>query len=332
LASGPQYQLVPGWEQLPEGFKHLDVSGVAVDPNDRVYLLTRSDTRVIVYERDGSFVTSWGDGVFTDRTHCLRFAPDGSLFTVDDGDHTVRKFTPDGKLIMMLGRPGVASDTGYNKSYWGRDTYEGCRSITHGGDPFNKPTGVAIAPNGDIYVSDGYANARIHRFSADGQLIQSWGEPGTEPGHFNLPHGVWVARDGRVLVADRENERIQVFTSDGKFIAQWTDVQRPTDVVVDQDGLVYVSELGWRRGDRTFTRGQVGETVPGRMSIFDLEGRLQSRWGGLDMLAPGNFVAPHSMCIDSHKDVYVAEVAYSFAGNKGLVPSDCHTFQKFARR
>jgi DNA-binding beta-propeller fold protein YncE len=326
------YQVVEGWEQLPAGWIHRDVSGVAVDARDRVYLLTRLDTRVIVYEPDGRFVTAWGEGMFTDRTHCLRFAADGCLYTADDGDHTVRKFSRDGQLLMTLGTPGVASDTGYDESCWGRNTYQGCASIKRGGPPFNKPTGIAISPNGDIYIADGYANARVHRFSAEGKLLQSWGEPGTGPGQFNLPHGLFVVPDGRVLVADRENERIQVFGPEGAYLTEWTDVQRPTDVFVDGAGLVYVSELGWRAGDRSFAHGAITEPRPGRMSIFDLNGKLLARWGGRDVCAAGSFCAPHALAVDSRGDLYVAEVVHSFAGKRGLVSSDCHTLQKFRRQ
>ena len=447
MSHASAYEVVKGWEQLPQGWRHRDVSGVAVDSNDRVYLLTRTDTRVIVYDRDGTFIQSWGEGIFTDRTHCLRFAADGSLYTVDDGDHTVRRFSPEGKPLMTLGTPGVPSDTGYDESFWGRDTYRGCASITrggppfnkptgvaiapsgdlyvcdgyanarvhrfsaegkliqswgegiftdrthclrfaadgtlytvddgdhtvrrfspegkllmtlgtprvpsdtgynekfwghdtyrgcasitHGGPPFNKPTGIAIAPTGELYVSDGYANARVHRFSAEGKLIQSWGEPGPGPGQFNLPHGIFVVPDGRVFVADRENERVQIFNADGKYLTEWTDVQRPTDVFVDRDGLVYVSELGWRAGDRSFARGPIEKAIPGRMSIFDLDGKLVTRWGGADPCAAGSFCAPHAMSVDSRGDLYVAEVVHSFAGKRGLAPPDCHTFQKFTRR
>ena len=159
------YQHVEGWEKLPASYKHLDCVGAGVDANDRVYVITRSDARVIVYERDGAFVAAWGEGIFTPRTHCIRFAPDGAVYTVDDGDHTVRKFTPDGKQLMMLGSPGVASETGYDPKL--KDLYDRVASIK-GGPPFNRPTGVAIAPNGDLYVCDGYGSARVHRFSAGG--------------------------------------------------------------------------------------------------------------------------------------------------------------------
>lgn len=319
------YELVQGWEKLPEGYIHKDCVGAAIDSNDRVYVITRSDARVIVYEQDGTFVTSWGEGIFTPRTHCIRFASDGCIYTADDGDHTIRKFTPDGKLLMTLGTPGVASDTGYDKS-------KGVASITHGGPPFNRPTGVAIAPNGEIYVSDGYGNARVHRFSPTGELIQSWGEPGTEPGQFHLPHDILVLPDNRVLVADRENDRIQFFSPDGEFLESWTHVQRPTGLATDKDGLIYVSELWWRVGQQSFVHGPITEEKPGRVSVLDPQGKVLARWGSADRCAPGQFCAPHGIGVDSRGDIYVAEVTYTFAGKAGLVPADCHTFQKFARK
>lgn len=317
------FQVIKGWEQLPTGYRHLDVCGVATDSQDRVYMITRDEARVIVYESDGRFVTSWGEGIFTPRTHGITIAPDDSVYCVDDGDHTVRKFTADGKLLMTMGTSGTPSDTGYD----GRSL----DSILRGGPPFNRPTNLAIAPGGDLYVTDGYGNSRVHRFSAKGELIQSWGQPGTEPGHFNLPHGIFVAGDGRVLVADRENDRIQIFSPDGEFITQWTDVQRPTAICIDRDGLVYVSELWWRPGMKSYTHGAIVDDLPGRVSIYDLQGKLVTRWGSADRCAAGNFCAPHDLCVDSKGNLYVAEVTYTFAGKAGLVPADCHTFQKFAR-
>lgn len=324
-----RYRLVAGWEKLPRGYRHLDCVGAGVDANDRVYLITRSDVRVIVYEHDGTFVTSWGEGVFTPRTHCIRFGPDGAVYTVDDGDHTVRKFTPDGKQLMMLGTPGVASDTGYDPKI--KDPFDRLASITHGGPPFNRPTGVAIAPNGELYVCDGYGNARVHRFSADGTFIQSWGEPGTKPGQFNLPHDIWVAPDGRVFVADRENDRIQVFSPTGQFLDQWTHVQRPTGLCM-RDGLIYVSELWWVPSQRSFRLGKIEKDMPGRVSVLDMSGKVLAQFGHEgEKTAPGSFIAPHGICADSRGDLYVAEVTDTFAATRGLVPVGSHTFQKFAR-
>ena len=235
--SNLDYEAVADWEQLPQGFHHRDVCGVAVDSRDRVYVLTRGVPRVIVYERDGTFATSWAENTFTDRTHAIRIGPDDSVYCVDDGDHTVRKFNSDGRLLFTLGTAGVASDTGYDGS-----TIE---SIKQGGPPFNKPTGVAVAPNGDLYVSDGYGNARVHRFSSDGVLLGSWGEPGVGPGQFYLPHSVWCTNDGRILVADRENDRIQIFDAEGRYRSEWTQIQRPTDIYIDSNGLIYITELAW---------------------------------------------------------------------------------------
>jgi sugar lactone lactonase YvrE len=116
----------------------------------------------------------------------------------------------------------------------------------HGGAPFNRPTGVAIAPSGEIYIADGYGNARVHRFTAEGELISSWGEPGPGPSQFRLPHHLCVDKTNRVWVADRENSRVQIFREDGKFITQWTDLFRPTAVCIDKDDIVYVSELCMR--------------------------------------------------------------------------------------
>ena len=319
------YTPVENWEQLPADFHHLDVCGVAVDSRDRVYVLTRSEPRIIVYESDGSFVTSLAEGTFTNRTHGIRIGADDSVYCVDDGDHTVRKFGSNGELIYTIGTPGVASDTGYDGS--------SIESIVRGGPPFNKPTSVTIAPNNDIYVADGYGNARVHRFSQDGALISSWGEPGMGPGQFNLPHGIWCTNDNRILVADRENDRIQIFDPDGKYLDEWTHVQRPTDIYIDANGMIYVTELAWLEGQVSFRNGPVERKLHGRLSILDLDGKLVGQVGTPDSAAPGSFWAPHAVCVDSKGDVYVGEVSHSFSGMgvDGTRPEGVHTLQKLKK-
>ncbi|MAG37004.1 MAG: hypothetical protein CL878_12280 [Dehalococcoidia bacterium] len=319
-----RYAVVDGWEQLPAAYVHRDVPGVSVDSQDRVYLITRSDSRVLVYDRTGSFVASWGEDVLTERAHGITVGPDDLVYTVDDGDNTVRQFTPEGQLLLTIGRPGVFSDTGYDG--------QNVASITQGGPPFNRPTAVAIAPTGELYVADGYGNSRVHRFGADGSFIQSWGEPGTGLGQFHLPHGIWVAADGRVWVTDRENDRIQIFSPDGNYLDQWTDVQRPTAIYMDGAGLIYVSELAWRPGNHSFVHGDMPTRLPGRVSVFEPGGTLVARWGGDEPCAAGNFAAAHDLCVDSRGDLYVAEVTHTFAVARGEAPADCHTLQKFARR
>jgi DNA-binding beta-propeller fold protein YncE len=134
-----------------------------------------------------------------------------------------------------------------------------------------------------------------------------------------------------VIVADRENDRIQFFSPDGQYLDQWTHVQRPTDIYIDRDGLVYVSELWWRVGQTSFVYGPIKHDLPGRVSVLDLQGNVLLRWTSADRCAPGNFIAPHTLCVDSRGDLYVGEVTHTFAVQHGLVPSHAHTFQKFER-
>ncbi|MGH7922200.1 MAG: peptidyl-alpha-hydroxyglycine alpha-amidating lyase family protein [Candidatus Dormibacteraceae bacterium] len=318
-----EFQLVQDWEQLPEACHHGDVVGVSTDASDRLFVLTRRESRVLVYERDGAFVAAWGEGLFTPRTHGLTVAPDGTVYCVDEGNQVVYHFEADGTLLQTIGTPGVASDTGYDGS--------SLTSIRRGGPPFNRPTNLAVAPSGDLYISDGYGNARVHRFNPEGVLVQSWGEPGTRPGQFNLVHGIAVAADGRVLVADRENDRIQLFGSDGVYQGEWPHVQRPTNVALDAEGRVYVAELWRAAGETSLRLGPATEERPGRVSVYDPDGNLLARWGGPDMAAPGNLLAPHDVCVDAHGDVYVGEVTWTLGVSRGVVPEGTHTLQKFAR-
>jgi len=321
--TGPlKFDVVEGWEQLPKGYAHRDVAGVAVDSEDRVYLICRGDHPIIVYDRNGRFLRSWGEGEFTYRTHGISVAPDENLWCTDDGNHTVRKFTPDGKLLLTLGTMNTPSDTGYD----GKDSI----NIPRAAGPFNRPTNIAVGPKGDLYVSDGYGNCRVHQFSPGGQLKRSWGTSGKGPGQFHLPHGIAVATDGRVFVCDRENDRVQIFSPDGEYLAEWTDTQRPTHIVFDKAGRAHVSELWWHTGQTSQRHGPITEARYGRCSVFDKDGKLLARWGGPDATAPGSFAAPHGLAVDSHGDVYVSEVTWTFSVSRGHVPDTCHTFQKFA--
>ena len=316
------YGVVEGWEQLPTGYAHRDVAGVAIDGEDRVYLICRGEQPIIVYDRKGNFLSSWGQGLFTLRTHGISVGPDGLLYCSDDGNHTVRKFTPQGKLLLTLGNMNKPSDTGYD----GKNT----ATVTKAGGPFNRPTNLAIGPKGDLYVSDGYGNCRVHMFSPSGELKRSWGVPGQGPGEFLLPHGIAVASDGRVFVCDRENDRIQIFSPDGEYLSEWTDTRRPTHIVFDGQGRAYVSELWWQPGQTSRRYGPAGDIRSGRVSVYDKEGRVLARWGGPDPTAAGSFAAPHGIAVDSKNDVYVSEVTWTFAGSRGYVPESCHSFQKFA--
>jgi hypothetical protein len=325
MAEARSYSVVEGWEQLPAGFEHRDVAGVAVDGEDRVFLICRGDHPVLVYDQKGNFVRSWGEGDFTYRTHGISVGPDGTVYCTDDGNHTVRRFTPEGKLLMTLGTLNTPSDTGYD----GKDT----KTVSKPGVPFNRPTNLAVGPKGDLYVSDGYGNCRVHQFSPTGTLKRSWGVPGQGPGQFLLPHGLAVAADGRVFVCDRENDRIQIFSPDGEYLSEWTDTRRPTHIVFDGSGRAYVSELWWQPGQVSSRYGPADPaTRSGRASVYDRDGRVLARWGGADPTVEGAFAAPHGIAVDSRKDVYVSEVTWTFAASRGHVPEGTHAFQKFSLR
>jgi DNA-binding beta-propeller fold protein YncE len=324
-----RYEALVQWESLPDGWSFVEVAGVATDSQDRVYVFNRGEHPLVIFDPGGRFVSSWGEGQFR-RPHGIFIGPDDAVYCTDDLDHNVRKFTPDGRLLLTLGSSGQPSDTGIV----GNDY----RTIRRAGPPFNRPTNLALAPDGSIYVTDGYGNARVHCFAANGRLLFSWGEPGTGPGQFNLPHGIALDRFGRVYVADRENSRIQVFTPEGKFLAEWTDVIRPTQIFIDRRDRAFVVELGLRAGlfpwqtppapGANATR--LADPPGARLSVLDLEGRLLARWASEgDPCAPGNFFAPHDICIDSRGDLYIGEVVWSAGGNRGMVPPNCHALQKF---
>jgi DNA-binding beta-propeller fold protein YncE len=315
-----EYEVLEGWEKLPEGWSFVEVAGVATDSQDRVYAFNRGAHPVIVFDRDGRFLTAWGEGVFT-NAHGIFIGPDDKVYCADNFDHTVRIFTPDGTLLQTLGEKDKPADTGFKA--WKTP-------VQRAAGPFNMVTNVALGPNGNLYVADGYGNARVHAFSPDGTLLFSWGEPGKGPGQFNLPHAIAVDRRGRVYVADRENSRIQIFTAEGAYVSEWTHVVRPDDLYIDQDENLFVAELGFRAGVMP------GAAIPphaphARVSILTLDGEVQTRFGGEDAIAPGNFFAPHGIWADSRGDLYVSEVTYSAGGRQGLIPLDCHSLQKFVR-
>ncbi|MEE9255150.1 MAG: peptidyl-alpha-hydroxyglycine alpha-amidating lyase family protein [Pseudomonadales bacterium] len=315
-----EYEVVEGWERLPEGWSFVEVAGVATDSRDRVYAFNRGEHPMIVFDADGNFVDAWGEGVFT-NPHGIYIGPDDRIYCADNFDHTVRIFEPDGTLLQTLGEKDDPSDTGF---------VPGENAVEHGGGPFNRVTNIALSADGDLYIADGYGNARVHKFSAEGEWLFSWGEPGEGPGEFHLPHAIAVSEDGLVYVADRENSRIQVFNASGEYVTEWTHVTRPDDLYIDAAQNLFVAELGEIAGKAPGT--EIPPHAPhARVSILDLDGEVQTRFGGKDPVLPGNFFAPHGIWSDSRGDLYVSEVVYSGGARHGLVPLDCHALQKFVR-
>jgi hypothetical protein len=287
------YEVIQDWARLPAGWSFGSVPNGACDSQGRVYVFSRNEHPVIVFDREGNFLGSWGEGVFS-RPHGILITPDDIAYCTDDKDHTVRKCALDGKVLMTLGTKGKSSDTGYD----GKDL----GSVKYGGLPFNRPTNLAFSPAGDMYISDGYGNARIHKFTADGKFLFSWGQPGNGPGQFFIPHSILIDKRGRVFVADRENSRIQIFDLDGKFIEQWTNMQKPQGFFMGPDGLIYATEKPVRcpDGSRPF--------LAPRVSIWTTDGELVARWGEADLSKPGNFFAPHGIWGDARGDLYIGEL------------------------
>ena len=226
------YELIQDFPKLPAGEALGTVSSVATDSQDRVYAFQRQDPPVMVFDRDGNYLNCWGIGAITDP-HGINIVDD-IVYITDRSDQVAVKYTLDGKPLQIIGERGVFSDTG-------------CETpgdlVPRAAGPFNYCTEMAPSPSGDIYISDGYRNARVHRFSSDGKLLQSWGQPGKEaPGEFHLVHSLLVAPDGKVYVCDRANRRVQIFSADGEFITMWTGMGGPDNIVRDEDGIFYIAE------------------------------------------------------------------------------------------
>jgi DNA-binding beta-propeller fold protein YncE len=268
---------------------------------------------MIVFDREGNFLRSWGEGVFS-RAHGAHMAPDDTIYLTDDGDHTVRKCTLDGKVLLTIGIPGEPAPF-------------------MSGHPFRRCTHTALSPSNEIYVSDGYGNARIHKYTQDGRRLKSWGEPGSGPGEFNLPHNIACDADGWVYVADRENHRIQVFDGDGRFETQWHNLHRPSGMYMPPGRcpICYVGEIG---PYYEFNRG--APNLGPRVSILSNDGDVLARITTEPAAGtgPGQFISPHGLAVDSRGDLYVGEVSYTawpslFPAER--TPKGLRSLQKFER-
>ena len=280
------YENVPGWAPLPDGWEWNHVVGVAVDSRDNIFAYNRSNHPMIVLNKDGDIIDSWALENFSSAHH-VEIGPDDSVWTTDVGNHTVRKWTSDGNLLLTLGSPDNPAPE-------------------QSGEPFNRPTDIAFGLDGSLYVSDGYGNSRIHHFTPEGKLIRSWGERGTGPGQFMVPHSVAVDPTGLVYVCDRENSRIQIFTSDGQYVSQWRGVHRPNQIVPSSDGTMVVAELGYKIGlmDGAPEVNEVSHNSG--VKIMTKTGQWLGGWGastGID----GDFLAANAVGIDSDGSLYVGE-------------------------
>ncbi|MBN8826533.1 MULTISPECIES: peptidyl-alpha-hydroxyglycine alpha-amidating lyase family protein [unclassified Spirosoma] len=282
LTQSPAYRVDVSFPKLPANQPMGQASGVAVNSKGEVWVYHREERPFLVFDAKGNFLRAIG----TDKkkgAHGLRFDTDDNLWITDYLNHTVKKLDQTGTVLLSLGQEGIAGDDSAH---------------------FNQPTDVAFAANGDFYISDGYGNARVVQYNRQGKFIRQWGTHGSSPGQFNLPHAVQVDSKGNVYVADRENFRIQVFTSNGQFIRQLTGYS-PYGMFVTKDDLLFVVD---GKANRLYKMTLTGEQLaswgggPGDDITKELGKNFVLR------LKQGAFSMPHAISVGPDGAVYVAEI------------------------
>jgi DNA-binding beta-propeller fold protein YncE len=262
------YHVVPDFFHAPSGMTVGEASGVALNSKGHIFLFQRTTPMLSEYDEHGMYLRSLGEGLFT-HPHGLRIDDDDNLWTTDDGSHLVLKLSPAGRVLLVLGRKGVAAESDWL---------------------FNQPTDVAFGKNREIYVSDGYGNSRVVKFDRDGNFMKTWGKYGTGHGEFNLPHTLAVDRQGHVYVGDRENKRIQVFDTEGTFLKEWTGIGYPYGLFITPDQHVWMIDGGYDR-----------------IVELDQDGKILGAFGEPGH-APGQFAWGHFLAIGKDRTIYVADV------------------------
>lgn len=266
------HKVVVDWAQLPDGWNFGETASVAVDGNDHVWVYNRGEHPVIEFDKNGRFIRSLKELSHV-SAHGIEVDAEGDVWLVDVAGHSVAEYSPAGRAKLVIAQAGRSA--GDNDSKYG----------------FNRPTGVAFRPDGGFYVSDGYINTRVVQYTKEGVYVRHWGTKGSGDGQFNLVHDVAIDNQGRLYVADRDNNRIQVFDADGKFLAAWTEIGTPWGVeFVAAENAIYVSD-----------------GVDNHILKLDLKGKILGRLGGFGKVQ-GLLDYPHHIAVDSEGSIYVAEI------------------------
>jgi len=292
-----EYEVDPEWPQCPDHVSAKGwVSGLAIDQQDQVWFYRKGPNPVQVYTAEGRFVRTWGQGMF-DQPHQLRIDHEGNIWVADFGLHVVQKFTPEGQLLQTL---GVRGEKGEDETH------------------FNMPTDMAITPEEDIFVSDGYGNRRIVHLDKEGTFVKTWGTYGSQPGQFVLPHAIVLGPKGNLYVADRNSGRIQIFSQQGKLLDQWPNRIMPWGMSFIKDDLWVCgsSPHWWLRNN-----GEYPEYKDQILMRFSTNGRLQQMFSlplgdigddknnpDVSRLKPGETVGVHCIAEDSKGNLYVGDI------------------------
>lgn len=289
----PWYEVDPAWPQRPADLPWRDVPGIAVDARDQVYVFTRTNPPVQVFTAEGRFVRAWG-GDFVKTAHHLKIDREGHIWLSDVGLHVIRKCTPEGKLLLTLGTPGEKGESP---------------------TLLNMPTDMAIAPNGDVFVSDGYGNSRIAHFDQRGKFLKAWGRLGTGPAEFSIPHAIALDSRGRLYVADRNNVRVQVYSQRGRLLDSWPQVLVPWGFwVTDQDEIWICgsSPMPWCC-DPKYPTAPLGCPPKDQVFMkFNTAGKLLQLWtvpkseDGKEK--PGELNWLHCVALDSKGNLYAGDI------------------------
>lgn len=290
----PHYKVDPNWPQRPPGVPWGQMPGIAVDRQDNVWIHTRTNPAVQVYSPDGRYLKGWREENPKSISHGIKFDRDGSVWLVDVGLHTVRKYDLDGRLLLTLGTLGESGEDDRH---------------------FNKPTDVTFAPNGDVFITDGYGNSRIVHFDKRGRFIKAWGTLGVAPGQFSIPHAIAADSKGRLYVADRNNVRIQVFNTRGRLLDVWANMLVPWGLWVSAKDEIWVcgsSPMSWGT-DPKYPTAPLGCPPKDQLFMkFNAAGRVLQLWtvpkaeDGKEK--PGELNWLHAIALDSKGNVYLGDI------------------------